>query len=431
MSILDDKRAINRREFLWGMGAVAASTFLFKGTSSAAAPTVSMLVDHHFVPTRDPELKRQVAAWAESRGVNAKVDFIDLRRIPSVIAAEVEAQKGHDIVNLFNFSAALHQRNLVDMDDVAEELGSQYGPWLEGVKSLVIIGGHWKAIPWQFQSLLANINVDNWQKIGMTTEDVMKLDWNGLLEKAKELQKIGHPIALVIAEDMDSYSSVYSLLLGFGGRPVNENNEIVIDSPETKQALEYARDLFPYMPREMLGWDGGGNNRFLLSGLGTWTPNPPSIWAVATLKKLPIAEKLDHVPMPGGPAGRYRMADFNNLGIWKFSPNVDLAKDLVKYLMSKGQLDKQIENAMGYNAPTLGTYDNLTVWKENYPLRYYHPPVETTAHQLWPGPPSAALQISYNLYVIPIMFIKAVTNQLSIDDSVKWAEKQLKRIYAI
>ncbi len=431
MSISENKKAINRRDFLLGVGAAAASTFIFKGSSRAAAPTVTMLVDQHFVPTRDPELKRQVGEWAKSRGVNARLDLIDLRRIPSVIAAEVEARKGHDIANMFNFSAALHKQNLVDMDDVAEELGSQYGPWLEGARTVVTADGHWKAIPWQFQSLLANINVDNWKKIGMTTEDAMQLDWNGLLEKAKELNKIGHPIGLVIAEDMDTYSSIYSLLLSFGGRPVDENNKIVIDSPETRKALEYARDLFPYMPREMLGWDGGGNNRFLLSGIGSWTPNPPSIWAVAKLKKLPVAEKIDHIPMPAGPAGRYRMADFNNLGIWKFSPNIDLAKDLVKFLMSKGQLDKQIEAAMGYNQPTLGAYDNLTVWKEQHALRYYHPPAETTVHQLWPGRPSAALQITYNLMVLPLMFIKAVTNELTIDDSMKWAEKQLKRIYTI
>lgn len=431
MSIFDNERVINRREFLWGMGAFAASTFLFKGSSHAAAPTVSLLDWQHFVPTRDPELKRQVAAWAKSRGVNARVDNIDLRRIPSILATEVEAQKGHDIVNVWNFSVALHKQNLIDIDDVAEELGSQYGPWLGGAKNIVTIDGHWKAIPSNYQSLLANINVDNWKKIGMSTEDVMKLDWDGLLAKAKELHKIGHPIGLVIAEDMDCYSSVYPLLLAFGAHPVDENDKIVIDSPETKKALEYARELFPYMPREMLGWDGGGNNRFLLSGVGSWTPNPPSIWAVAKLKKLPIAEKIDHVPMPAGPTGRYRMADFNNLGIWKFSPNIDLAKDLVKFLMSKGQLDKQLEASMGYNQPTLAAYDNLTVWKEQHALRYYHPAVETIMPQMWPGRPSASLQIAYNLYVIPIMFIKAVTNQLTINDSTKWAEKQLKRIYTM
>ncbi|MBW1699149.1 MAG: extracellular solute-binding protein [Deltaproteobacteria bacterium] len=431
MNIFDDMRVMDRREFLWKMGTVAVSTFLFKGTSRAAAPTVSMLEWQHFVPTRDPELKRQVAAWAKSRGVNAKVDFIDLRRMPAVLAAEVEARKGHDIANFFNFSAALHKQNLVDMDDVAEELGGKYGPWLQGAVDCVKLDGRWKAIPMNYQSLLANINVDNWKKIGMSTEDVMKLNWDGLLEKAKELHKIGHPIGLVIAEDFDSYSSIYPLLLSFGGKPIDENNKIVIDSPQTRQALEYARELFPYMPREMLGWDGGGNNRFILSGVGSWTPNPPSIWAVAKLKKLHIAEKIDHVPMPAGPAGRFRGADFNNLGIWKFSPNIELAKDLIKFLMSKGQLDKHLEAAMGYNQPTLAAYDKLTIWKDQKALRYYHPPVETTIHQLWPAKPSPALQISYNLLVLPIMFIKAVTNRLSINDSVKWAEKQFKRIYTI
>jgi multiple sugar transport system substrate-binding protein len=384
----------------------------------------------HFVPTYNPELERQVAEWAELRGVDARVDYLSLPDITSKLAAEAEAKEGHDIVLVWNFAAALYKESLVELDDVAAKLGEKYGPWLEGAKFLNFRDGHWRAIPWSYQSLLANINVKNWRQIGLEPDDVAKLSWGDLLEKAKELHKIGHPVGLVVAETYDANGSLYPLLWSFGARTVDEEGNVVIDSPETKAALEYAKELFQYMPREMLGWDDGSNNRFLLSGEGSWTPNPPSIWAIAKIKELPIVEELNHVPMPAGPVGRFRVGDFNSLGIWKFSPNIDLAKDLILFLMEKENYSKQIVASMGYNQPTLEAFEAIPVWREEPKLSYYEPPVEEIQPSGWPGPPNPATQIAYNLLIIPTMFVKAVTGEASVSDAIKWAETQLTRIYA-
>jgi multiple sugar transport system substrate-binding protein len=421
---------LTRREFLKVTGVVGASSLLGVNVFSAQAPEVTLLTWSHFVPGYNEELESQVTAWAESKGVKARVDFLSLPDITTKLASEAESKTGHDIVLVWNFSSALHKENLIELDDVAGELGNQYGPWMEGARFLTFLDGHWKAIPWYYQSLLGNINVEYWQQIGLSADDAAKLTWDGLLEKAKELHEIGHPVGLVVAETFDANGSLYPLLWSFGARAVDETGNVTIKSPETEAALEYAKKLFEYMPSEVLGWDDGGNNRFMLSGEGSWTPNPPSIWAVAKIKDLPIKDSLDHVPMPAGPAGQFRVGDFNNLGIWKFSPNIDLAKDLIVFLLQKENFDKQISASWGYNQPVLTAFKEHPVYRTERVLRYYEPPVEEVRPSGWPGPPNPATQIAYNLLIIPLMFVKVVTRQQSISEAIDWAETQLTRIYS-
>jgi hypothetical protein len=57
--------------------------------------------------------------------------------------------------------------------------------------------------------------------------------------------------------------------------------------------------------------------------------------------------------------------------------------------------------------------------------------VEEIRAPMWPAPPNAGSQIAYNLLIVPLMFVKVVTNEMSIPDAMTWAEKQLQRIYAL
>jgi ABC-type glycerol-3-phosphate transport system substrate-binding protein len=190
------------------------------------------------------------------------------------------------------------------------------------------------------------------------------------------------------------------------------------------------KKLAKFMPEDIMAWDDSSNNRFMLSGAGSWSPNGPSVWAVAKKDNMPIQAKIDHVPMPAGPAGRFRNALPICLGVWKFSPNINLAKDLIRYLLKKENFEKQAEASWGYNLPLLVGNRTAKVWTREKALRYYEPPKEPVYVSGYPAPPSPATQIALNLYIIPTMFAKAVSGETSTAKAIEWAEKQLKRIYA-
>lgn len=425
---------LKKRQFLKIAGIVvlaALASFVWSYPSYAQV-TIKMMSQSHFVPGFNEELVRQANEWARRRGVKVEIDYIPRQQLPAKLATEAEAKTGHDIILLWHFETALRKENLAVLDDICADLEVKYGSWSDTAKFLNYIDGHWRGLAWQSQSGIANINIDHWYEIGMEPDQVANLDWQGLLEAAKKLHKIGHPVALAITEDLDSYMNVFPVFWDYGSRWIDSDGSIKINSPETEFCLSYFKELFQYMPQEMIGWDGGGNNKELLSGRGSWTVNPPSIWASAKIKELPIAEKLTHVPLPSGPGGRYRNTDVMNLGIWSFSPNIDLAKDLLRFLLEKEQVMKQIGASWGYNEYHLATYRTYPVhpiFEQEPALKYYQPAIETIVPAGWPAPPSPETTIAYNLRIVPMMVVKAVTGADTVTGAVEWAEKQLKRIY--
>lgn len=427
---------MTRRQFMEAVSAAGVATvvgrhsLLVGPVRAAPARTVTMLHQSFFVPSLMPELTRQVAEWAQLRGVSARLDFLAGRDIPAKIAAAAESKSGHDIFWLRALDAALYRDHLAVMDDVAADLEKESGPWLEPAPYLARFDGHWYGVPWYYWSFCATMNTAHWSRIGMGVDNVAALSWEVLGDAAKSLHRLGHPVAFPISQTPDSNDILYPLLWAFGGRTVNEKGEVALDSSETARAIEYVKELFRYMPRDVLAWDDGSNNRFMLTGLGSWTNNPPSIWAAAKLDKLPIADQLDHVPLPRGPRGRFRTAGSYTCGVWKFSPNVDLAKDLIRYLLRPANMTRQVDASWGYNQPFLKKFRNIPYWRQERVLRYYEPPREQMAIPGWPGPRGPGAVKTYYLWIVPIMFARAATGELTTSQAIQWAAQQVKLQYA-
>ncbi len=424
----------SRRKFMKvsGMAALSAAIggpMVIPRKAAAQKKTVTMLQWSHFVPPFNPELERQVEEWGKLRGVEARVDFIAHRDLPAKLGAEAEARKGHDVVQLRFFDGALHRANLVGVDDLAQELERTTGPWLDIAKYVGFVSGEWCCIPYYYYSTLATINTEYWDKIGMSSETVAKLTWDEFLEAARKLHANNTPVGMAFSDTSDANDDAFSVLWSFGAQMADSKGNVTINSSETAAAIEYVKKLAKFMPEEILAWDDASNNRFMLSGVGSWTPNAPSIWAVAKKDKMTIQAKIDHVPMPAGPAGRFRNALPVSLGIWKFSPNIDLAKDLIRFLLKKENYEKQAEASWGYNKPLLVGNRTSTIWTREKALRHYEPPKETVYVSAYPAPPRPATQIALTLFILPHMFAKAITGEMSTAKAIEWAEKQLKRIY--
>ncbi|MEM4592841.1 MAG: extracellular solute-binding protein, partial [Sulfolobales archaeon] len=336
---------------------------------------------------------------------------------------------GHDIVQLILFDAAIFGELLEPVDDVVREVENRSGPWMPVARYVAQIGGRWLAVPWYHYSTPATINKRYWESIGLQPRHVARLSWEELFEAAQQLNKLGHPIAMTLGQTFDAQEGTHTLLYSYGARPVDESGRITIESDETAAALEYVKRLFPFMPREILGWDDASNNQFMLSGRGSWVHNGPSIWAVAKLQQLPIAELLDHVPMPRGPKGRYRLTRTLSLGIWKFSKNKDLAKELISHLLHPENFARQVEASMGYNQPLLSKLSSLPYWLRQSVLRYYEPPSEQVVVPGWPGPVGRGAQLAYTSFIIPIMFAKVATGELSVKEAMRWAAQELRVRY--
>ena len=117
------------------------------------------------------------------------------------------------------------------------------------------------------------------------------------------------------------------------------------------------RKLHAQMEPTVLSWDDGGNNKYMLSGRGAWTINAPSIYLKAKKEKMPFADAVEQSPPPAGPKGRFYCADIHGWGIFKFSPNVELAKNCLRHMFTEESQNLFLTLGQGYDAPALPKFD--------------------------------------------------------------------------
>ncbi len=412
------------------LGVIVTTVALSARPGLCGAPAeVTVLIQSHFVPAYEQELKKQVEAWGKQKGVATRVDFVSTAEFNAKLVAEAETKAGHDVVVFRNYDAALYKDSLTDLDAVANDLGNQYGGWLPIAKETSFFDNHWKVVPYYHQSFPAVYRMDLFNEVGFTREQVHNFTWDQFLEAAKKLHAKGKPVGFGISQTNDSDLILYPLLWSFGASTVDKNGRVAINSPQAAKAIEFVKELAKYMPREVLGWDDASNNRFIMSGQGSLTFNPPSIWVVAQKEVPDIAKLLDHAPVPKGPAGRFRSTGSYYFGVWKFKQS-PLAVDLIRSLMTRDNYKAQIDASGGFNQPFLKAFQNFPIWKTNVPLNAYEPAVEDLELQGWPGPPgkAAAAQKAWVMHIVPVMFGKAVSGA-SPQEAMRWAEEELKQLY--
>ncbi len=111
-----NERGISRRDFVKvaGAGALAGmgTTFLFPERAWAQQKTLKIIQWSHFVPAYDKEWFDTVFTkeWGQKHNTNVVVDHIAIGEINARAAAEVSAQKGHDLIMFLSPPAAYEKQ---------------------------------------------------------------------------------------------------------------------------------------------------------------------------------------------------------------------------------------------------------------------------------------------------------------------------------
>src|SRR3546814_3879157 len=89
---------------------------------------------------------------------------------------------------------------------------------------------------------------------------------------------------------------------------VDDEGQVVLDSPETVQALEYVKELYENFVPGTLSWLDPNNNKAFLAGELGVTNNGISVYYAAKKSEDPamqaVAKDINHVAMPEGPVGK-------------------------------------------------------------------------------------------------------------------------------
>ena len=404
----------------------AASSSFTPPTITSGSHSLKLLMWSHFVPAFDTYFDKWAKDWGSTNKVSMTIDHIPTNTVTTKAAAEVAAGTGHDMI-LFQTGSDPHvySSHLVDVSDLANYFGNQYGGYVSIGPNISQINGKWVTIPDFVIQYPGLYRKDLFDAAGLKPPD----QWADLIPVGQKLKPQGHPVGIAINQNSgDSNASLISILAGYGASWVDTDGKtITINSQGTKDAIAYVQQLYKEaMTPEVLSWDDSSNNQLLDSGVGSYILNPISAYRSASQD---LQNKIAVSIWPGGPKGRQMIVNASSWAIMSWTKEQSTAeKFLVDYF---AQYLESFKASTGYNFPILKGFQKkpMPILGADPKLNILQDMGDAAISPGWPGPATAAAGEVNNTYVIPNMFAKAVTGS-SADQAIAFAEQQIKGIYA-
>ncbi len=350
-------KGLTRREFVKaaGVGTLAAGVapaILIPGRSLAAGKELKILVWSHFVPRFDKEWYDKFAkGWGEKNGIAVTVDHIGLAEIPSRTAAEVSAGQGHDLIEWIS-PPSQFEPSVVDMGDVVKEAEKRFGKQLPlcrrtsynpRTKKFFSFCPGWTIDPGDYRKSL-------WEKAGKPEGPET---WEDLITYGAKIKKDqGIQLGIGLSQELDSDMAARGLLWSYDGSVQDENENVVLNSKNTVEAVSFMARLFKEaMTPEVFAWTAVSNNQALIAGRASYILNSVSAYRSAQKQVPEIAKDVYFTPALKGPRGTRWASEhvIYNYIIPKYSKNVDTAKKFLLALVEN--YDQAMYQSELYNSP--------------------------------------------------------------------------------
>jgi len=418
-----------RREFLSLTVSAAAGAALAPRHAAAAPKSMTVVRESSFIKPFDDYFAKTLAAEYEKlTGIKIVYEATSVGGMLTRLTTIAETKSGPEIAMTALNWPHLFDRSLVDISDVAGEVGKQLGGWHENILELVVVNKKWKAMPWGNIGQLEAYRTDWFKEVGVTK---FPETWEDLLSAGRLLKKKGHPFGFELGHGFgDNHGWLYPLLWSYGGREVDRDGKtVLLDSSETAAAVDFCRRFYKEtMFEDVLGWTDVNNNKAFFGEQISCTNNASSILVVGKRDFPDIAKVTDHGLNPAGPKGRFHLINSVSHAVLAHAPDQAAAKAFLRWLYDDKQMSRWLASADAYYAPFLHGYDNHPMWNAEPRYLPYKESLKTSRPHCWPGPQGPAAAESVAKYVLVDMFAKACRGDAT-KDVIATAAAQLKQIY--
>jgi multiple sugar transport system substrate-binding protein len=420
-----------RREFLT-VGLVATGATLapaWAGAGGKVPKALTTVRESSFIKSFDDFFVKTLAPEYEKlTGIKVGYEAVSVGGMLTRLTTMAETKSGPEITGTGLNWPFLFDNALVDVSDIAAEVGKKLGGWHEIVQDVVVVNKKWKALPWGNIGQLEVYRTDWFKEAGVTK---FPETWEDLLAAGRLLKKKGHPFGFEIGHGFgDNHGWMYPLLWSYGGREVDRDGKtVVIDSSETAKAVDFCRKFYQEtMFEDVLGWTDVSNNKAFLGEQISCTNNASSILVVAKRDFPEIGKVTDHALNPAGPKGRYHLLNAQSLALLSYASDQAAAKAFLRWLYDDKQMSRWLTAGDAYYAPFLHAYDSHPMWNPEPRYLPFKESLKTSRPHTWPGPQGTAASESVAKYVLVDMFAKACRGDAT-KDVIATAAAQLKQIY--
>jgi multiple sugar transport system substrate-binding protein len=254
------------------------------------------------------------------------------------------------------------------------------------------------------------------------------------LKLCQALKARGTPAGFALGNSSGDTTWCSWLVWAHGGRLVDENNRVAINSAQTIAALEYARDLYATFVQGTLSWLDPSNNKVFLAGEISLTYNPISIYYVAKNSGDPalqaIAADIQHAPMPVGPVGH--PTELNSMltaFVFKYSKYPNAARDYLRFMLEREQYEAWQQASLGYMTQPLRAYEANPVWTSDPKITLFRDGGRVMLYNGYAGKVGAASAACSADLVIANMVAEAASGQATPREAAARAEQRARRHY--
>lgn len=390
---------------------------------------LSLLRWKRFIQAEEDAFMELVANFTKATGVKVNVSNESLDDVQPKASVAANTGQGPDLIWGLYSLPHLFPQKCVDLTDVSDYLGKKYGGWVESAQIYGKSGNKWIGIPVAYNGNVMNYRQSSVAKAGFSK---FPATTDEFLACCKALKAQGTPAGMALGHASgDGNAWVHWVLWAHGGYLVDKNDKVIINSPETKKALEYAKQLYEAFIPGTASWNDSFNNKAFLSGEVHLTNNGVSIYAAAKAKNMAeMVEDINHASWPIGPVGK--PTEFHiayPILAMTYSKKPQACKAFIAFMMEAQNLDPWVEKSVGYLTPGLKYYEKNPIWTSDPKLTVCRDVAKrtlTAGHLGSVGEKAAAALADF---IVLDMVANAATGRETPEGAMKIAERQAKRLY--
>lgn len=436
---------LSRRDFLAAGASVAAAAAAPTGACAAPAPggaglqfgiekdaSLRVLRWKRFVQGDEEQWNANTKKFTELTGVAVRTDSEGWEDLRPKAAVAANVGSGPDIVMGWFDDPHQYPAKLLDLSDLAASLDARLGGWYEVCRKYGMRDGKWIALPY---GVIGNAIVYRESHVKAAGFDAIPRDLDGFLKLCQALKAKGTPAGFALGKSVgDGNNWAHWLLWAHGGKLVDKNGAVTIASPQTRAALEYARQLYPSFVPGTLSWQDPSNNKAYLDGQVSLTANGISVYYAAKnspdAKLLDIARDTQHAHFPIGPAGRpTELMQITQMMVFKHSKFPNAAKAFVQFMFEPAQYNPWMQAAIGYVSQPLKDYEKNPVWTSDPKLTIYRDAAALMIDHGHEGPLGQASAACMADYVLVDMVAEAASGAKTADQAMERAAARARRFY--